>query len=361
MAENKSQRTEQPTHKKLEDAKRKGNVARSQEVSHVFVLGALLLFGHLAGPHWMEQVKGLMQGAFSNLPSADLNSNEFLRLVRSIGAVTMQLLLLPVGAMALASVGGNVIQGSLVLTFDPVKPDFSKMNPVKGMKKVFSVKSLVTLLKALMKVTLFCVIAIDATLDVYDAGLGISPGTEGTLQAIFFLAGKVIFRVTMVWLVLALADVMYTRWNHNRDQRMTKQEVKDERKQQDGDPKIKQRIKQKQFEVSRKRMMSKVPDATVVITNPTHYAVAIQYLPGDAGVPQVVAKGQNLIAKRIREMAIEHGVPIVEEPPLARALYGSVELGAFVPENLFRAVAEVLAMVMKRHRGTGQPTSEQRP
>jgi flagellar biosynthetic protein FlhB len=184
--------------------------------------------------------------------------------------------------------------------------------------------------------------------DAFAEGLAATPGVRGALVAVFALSAKVILRVGFVALALALLDLVFTRFEYRRGLRMTKQEVKDERKEHDGDPLIKMRIRSKQMSLARSRMMADVGRATVVVTNPTHYAVALRYVPGDTDVPQVLAKGRGRIAERIRELAAEHGVPLVSDPPLARALYRAVEVGQVIPASLFRAVAEVLALVLKK-------------
>jgi len=272
--------------------------------------------------------------------------------MRDLGSTTALLMLPPVGMMAVASLSGHLLQGAPPFTLKPLQPKLSRVNPMKGIKKVFSARSLVNLAKALLKMALFTSVAVMAVRDAMKEGLIGAPGAEGATLVLFTLIGKVIFRIVVIWVALAILDLLYTRYQHVRDLMMTKQEVKDERKQTEGDPRVKARIRSKQMEMARSRMMADLPDATVVITNPTHYAVALRYVPGETDVPKLLAKGRDLLAQRIREIAAEHRIPIVEDPPLARALYRSVPLGGYVPESLYRAVAEVLAFVYRLDRRT---------
>ena len=207
------------------------------------------------------------------------------------------------------------------MTLKPLKPKLSKIDPVKGFKKVFSLGKLSELIRTIIKLVLF------------------------TSVAYMALAA-----------LIAVLDVMFQRWNYVRGLKMTKKEVKDERRETDGDPQVKLKIRQKQLAMARSRMMAEVPEATVVVTNPTHFAVALKFTPGEMEVPKLVAKGRAKLALRIREIATAHGVPIVHNPPLARALYRSVPLGAEIPAALFRAVAEVLALVLRpRSRRGNRP------
>lgn len=360
MAGPKGDKTEQATGKKLQDARDDGNVPRTPELSQVFVMGAFLIFCHLFGPGWLDLLRSLMASRLSDLAMGELTPGLWMSQLRGLMAVSAQLIFLPIGMMAVASVSGHLVQGAPLFTLKPLKPKFSKVNPLKGIKKVFKLRSLVNLAKALLKTSLFTLVAILAVKDAFRDGLPGAPGAEGTFLALFTILGKVIMRIVLLWLLLALIDLLYSRYQYFRDLMMSKQEVKDERKQQDGDPQVKARIKSKQYEAARARMMADVPSASVVITNPTHYAVAIRYVPGETEVPKLLAKGRGLIAKKIREIAAEHRVPIISDPPLARALYRSVPVGSYIPEALYRAVAEILAVVMRGRRSTGFAGGEAR-
>jgi flagellar biosynthetic protein FlhB len=244
--------------------------------------------------------------------------------------------------------GITIKQVGWVISFEPFKLDFERLNPVSGMKKILSARSLVELLKGLLKATVFCVviyIALREKLPIAVRAMQI-PLEEGALQ-LWDLLWDLAMRLAVMLLIMALADYLYQKWDFEKSIRMSKQEIKEEYRQTEGDPQIKNKIRQKQRELAKKRMMSSVPKADVVITNPTTLAIALMYDRGVMSAPQIVAKGKGLIARKIREIAEAHKVPIVENKPLAWALYEAVEVGDEVPEKLYRGVAEILAMAYK--------------
>ncbi len=351
MFQDKSNKTEKPTGRRLMKAREKGQVARSKELPGALVLAAFLVFCHFAGAPWRAKLEALVAGTLSNLVRPDMTINDAVAFFTTIGLQTTGLLVLPLGTMVVAGVGGNLIQGWPTFTLKPLNPDLSKLNPITGLGKLFKLKGWIEMIKTTFKMVMFGVIALTAVRESMADGLGGSPGAEGTLLAIMILSGKVIFRITLFAFALSIADYLFTKFDYTRNLRMTKQEVKDEGKEAEGDPVVKARIRAKQMAMARSRMMADVPDATVVITNPTHFAVALRYVPGEMDVPQVLAKGRGKLAERIRGIAKEHGVPIVSDPPLARALYRAVEVGSVIPEALFRAVAEVLALVLRGGKG----------
>ena len=233
-------------------------------------------------------------------------------------------------------------------TGKPLQPKFNKLNPLSGMKKIFSKNSLVELIKSILKISLVLYVAWDylrkhseGLFLLYDMGLKSGIAAAGNLVI------NLGIRIAITYLIIAFADYAYQRWKHNDDLKMTKQEVKDEYKQQEGDPQIKGKIRQKMREVSQRRMMQNLPKADVVITNPTHYAVAIQYDADHYDAPMVIAKGADYLAQKIKETARENNIEIVENKPLARMLYANVEVGELIPPELYQAVAEVLAFVYK--------------
>ncbi len=350
MAQDKAQRTEKPTGKRLQKARDEGNIPRTKELSGALVLLSFLLFGRLFGAAWLDRMLGVIGGALSTLADHELTMAAVQALVTATASATAGLLVLPLGLMMVAGVGGNVLQSPPMLTFKPFQPDLKKLNPISGIKKVVKLRSWVEMLKTLFKMVLFTTIAVYAVRQALAEGLPGSHDAAGAFLAIATLCADVILRVAGAALVLAFFDWLFNRYDHTRQLMMTKQEVKDERKESEGDPLIKARLKSKQMALSRSRMMADVPKATVVITNPTHYAVAIRYVPGETDVPKVLAKGRGKIAQRIREIAGEHKVPIISDPPLARALFRAVEVGSYVPPALFRAVAEVLALVLRGGR-----------
>jgi flagellar biosynthetic protein FlhB len=363
MFGDKAQRTERPTPKRLQKARREGNVPRTRDLPAALSLGAFLLFCHFGGGAWLRRAEEFLATGLSQLTLPDLDAASTVRLLSGTASATALLLIAPLGVMLAGGVAGNLLQGVPSFTLDPLRPNFSRLNPVKGLAKLFRLKSLVELLKTALKLLLFTAIAVSAVRDAWRSGVVGGPSPEGALAAIVATSGTVIFRVTLLALGLALLDLLYTRFDHLRQLRMTKQEIKDERREQEGDPLVRARVRSRQMSLARSRMMADVPKATVVVTNPTRFAVALRYVPGEIDVPRVLAKGRGRIAERIREIAAEHGVPIISDPPLARALFRSVPVGGFIPAQLFRAVAEILALVLKREpRARVRPTApEERP
>ncbi len=257
-------------------------------------------------------------------------------------------LILPVVVCLVAAVCGTVIQIGFLFATEKLHFDLTRLSPMAGFKRLFSARSGIDLLKNLAKIgTVFAVA-------VWMAYPGLDPLARMASEPIDHLPGelyklveRLLLGVLAVVTVLALADYAYSRFSFMRTMRMTKQEVKDEHKQSEGDPKIKAKLRQIRVERARRRMMANVPKASVVITNPTHFAVALQYEMGEAGAPKVVAKGTDLVALRIRELAEEHDVPIVENPPLARSLYASVEIDQEIPPEHYKAVAEIISYVFR--------------
>ncbi|GAB6908866.1 Flagellar biosynthetic protein FlhB [Desulfosarcina cetonica] len=348
MAGDSSQdKTEDPTGKKLSDARSKGDVARSREFPSVFVLcgGIGVLF---FGGGWMlEQMNGVMRTMYQNAGSLSISVENMNTLLWDI-LVDAFVILIPLMLVAMiVGIAGNVIQFGFVLTGDKLTPDFAKMNPISGIGKLFSLRSLVELVKSIIKLLIIGGVAYAVMYRFLDQIPGlIRLSVGGILSFIGQAAFKISIYTCMVLFIMAILDFAYTKWQHHQDMKMTKQEVRDEHKQQDGDPAVKARIRSVQREMARKRMMEAVPGATVVITNPTHLAIALTYEEG-MHAPTVVAKGAGFVAQKIRTLAQENDVPTVENKPLARVLYKSTEIGDFIPPDLYRAVAEILAYVYR--------------
>jgi flagellar biosynthetic protein FlhB len=271
---------------------------------------------------------------------------------------TCALIAAPIGATLAGGLAGNILQGPPALSLHPLAPKLNRLNPASGLAKAFKLKSWVEMLKAALKLVLFSAVAIDAARDSIAAGAVGAPGAGGALVALASTSATVLGRVVALVSGLAILDILFTRYEHVKQLRMTKQEVRDERREVEGDPLIRSRIRSRQMALARTRMMADVPKASVVVVNPTSYAVALRYVHGETGVPQVLAKGRNKIAERIRAVATEHGIAIVTDAPLARALYRAVPVGGFIPHRLYRAVAEVLALVMRRP-GATRPRASQ--
>ena len=346
------EKTEPATEKKLQDDRKEGQVAKSKEIANG--LGLLSLFLVLKfyvgtmGTRFLE----LFQGIYSNMPDlvtfwgGNIPQAE-MRLLFNQMMINTLLIILPIMLIGfLVAFISDVVQVKWKVTAKPLQPKLSKLNPLKGLKKIFSVNSLVELVKSLLKIGLIIYITYSflkgkepVLLSLYDMPL---------MQALSLAAQMVTdlgIRIAAVYMVIARADFAYQKFKFSQDMKMTKQEIKDEYKQTEGDPQIKGRIRQKMQEASRRRMMQDLPRADVVITNPTHFAVAILYDPDVADAPMVLAKGSDHLAARIKEVARENHIEIVENKPLARMLFANVEVGQMVPPELYQAVAEVLAFV----------------
>ncbi|MDC0507476.1 flagellar biosynthesis protein FlhB [Luminiphilus sp.] len=348
MAENQNgqDKSEQPTSKRQAESRKKGQVARSKELGTLMVVSGALMFIWLTSEALMSSLFAFMNNALA--PSGELLSNPDLissHLVDSIvsGLLIVMPLLLVTVVLALV---GPALMGGVVFSFEALAFKAEKLDPVKGLGKMFSTKSLIELVKALLKFLLIVGIAtyLFFLTQKQILTLGRLEVVEGILKSgsyIIWLA----FLTSLSLAIIAAIDVPYQVWSHNKELKMTMQEVKDESKETDGRPEVKSRIRQLQREASQRRMLEDVPTADVVITNPTHYSIALKYDPSGVSAPLVVAKGADLIALKIRTIASENNVLIYEEPPLARAIFGSTEIGDEIPAPLFLAVAKVLAYV----------------
>jgi flagellar biosynthetic protein FlhB len=342
-------RTEQPTSKKRADARKKGQVAQSREVPSALILATALGMFYLGGAAMYQRLALLVQGSLTRIGSGLIHDpasfSHFL-----IWTFQQSLFILApfMLAMLVAGVAANVAQVGFMLREDLLAPNFAKLNPVSGIKRLVSLKSLVELVKGVLKLVVVGSIAYVMLRDELDRIPAlVGADVHEILRYVSGVSFQLIFFVCLGLAVLAMLDVGFQRWQHEKELMMTKQEVRDERKQAEGDPKVKARIRSLQLEMAQRRMMSMVPTADVVITNPTHLAMALKFDADTMAAPQVVAKGADLIAAKIREVALEHGVPLVENKPLARTLFKLTEVGDAIPVELYRAVAEVLAYVYR--------------
>lgn len=348
MAEqNKDQeRTEQATPKKLEDARKKGQVAKSQDAASVSVLLAGLIIFWFGSSGAIKQMAALTRWLLTESGRFNLDCDTIQHLLVGL-MYKIAILILPLFlAVLLMALLVNYLQVGFVLSAEAIIPKLSKIDPVKGLQKLVSVRSLVELVKNIFKI-LIVGFVVYITIKG-ERGYLMPLPAQSVGGILIYIAGvgfKIIFRVCLVLIVLAVADYIYQRWEFEKSLKMTKQEIKDETKQTEGDPLIKARIKRLQQEAARKRMMANVPQADVVITNPTHLAVALKYDQASMAVPKVVAKGADLVAENIKKIAGENNVPIINNKPLARVLYKLVSVDEVIPEQLYRAVAEVLAFI----------------
>jgi flagellar biosynthetic protein FlhB len=342
-------RTEPATGKKRDDARKKGKVFRSQELNSaaVLVFGALILYmtGGAMASGLADMSRELFASAGAYRITAAGVQEVFVRGILHFAVVVLPMLV----GLSVVGVTLNFAQVGFLFTTEPLMPDFNRVNPLNGIKKVLvSRRSMVELLKNVLKVTVVGYVAWDAMQGILAESITLMDGDPaGVLAFMGRGAMSVGLRTGLAFLVLAALDYAYQRFEFEREMRMTKQEVKDEGKQLEGDPQVKGRIRSIQRRIAYRRMMQDVPAADVVVTNPTHLAVALKYDTEKMSAPKVVAKGADLIAKKIKEIALEHGVPIVEDRPLARTLFDSVEVGEEIPEKMFQAVAQLLAYIYR--------------
>lgn len=348
MAEDKDARTEQPTGKRLNKAWSEGNIPISQEVRSVAILvGALIVVGVLA-PGFARDLTGFLRTFLEHPESMALDIESFRTWFLGVILKIAMLMAFPMFVLIVAAFVGTTGQIGLVYTPKRMSFKLSNISPIAGFKRMFSMMSLVEAGKGIVKmliVGLLIGLLVVPMMSHPDKLIG--QDVQTTLAELHSLVVMILFLVVLTMVALAAADYVYQRWSHNEKLKMTKQEVKDEHKEQEGDPKVKNRIRALRFERHRQRMMAAVPRASVVITNPTHYAVALQYDMDAMAAPKVVAKGVDYLARRIRQIAETHEVPIIENPPLARALYAAVEVDREIPQEHYKAVAEVIGYVMR--------------
>jgi len=341
-------RTEKATPKRRNEARAKGQVARSQDLSSV--AGLLGAFAALAvgGPHMLTQLEGVVRDGLAQSGDTRLATGSGLGSVIAWGLGAFAKAVAPVVVAALiAGLGANVAQVRLKLTPAALKPNFNRLNPQSGLRRIFGTAGLVETGKALVKLVVVggtAFLAVWPRLTSLGTFTGLPPSS--LLSELGGQVVSIVFRVGGILLVLAFADWWWQRHRLEKSLRMTKPEVKQEARQTDLAPEVRGALRRKQFQLARRRMLAEVPTASVVVVNPTHYACALRY-DGTKAAPELVAKGVDYVAAAIREAAEAHGVPIVSNPPLARTIYGKVELGEQIPEELFAAVAEVLAYVFR--------------
>lgn len=349
-------KTEKPTPKRLEDARKKGQVAKSQDLNGAIILIAATGIIGFAGYNGYLGLSGLTQQTYTsllkNIAISHPTNTGFIQL---IGVYTEKLASV-IGpfflGVALLAILGNLAQNKPNVSFEALQPKLEKVNPIQGFKRLWSMRSIVETAKAILKMV---IIGITGTIIIrshMNELMSLTLLTPITIaNVVLGVITQVAISASLIFLVLGLADFFYQKYEHTKQLKMTKQEVKDEHKNTEGDQQIKGKIRQIGFEMSRKQQLSSVKNADVVITNPTHYAVAIQYDPDISPAPMVVAKGVDHFALKIREVAKENGVLIQENKPLARALYAMVDVMSMIPPELFVAVAEVLAVVFSKKKG----------
>ncbi|MBU3180631.1 fused FliR family export protein/FlhB family type III secretion system protein [Clostridium psychrophilum] len=342
------EKTEDATPKKKSDSKKKGQVAKSKELSSTVTLVTVTVLMISLGSYILDNLKNMLILFLNNYITLPLTENTF-KTVLFVSLTKFGILVLPfVVPVMLMGIVASLMQSGFIFTGEPLKPDLKKLNPISGFKKIFSMRSVVDLIKNLAIVSTISYIAYNFVKDNYmDIMTYGSLKVEAMLGVFGSLVVSIFFKISIVMLIISIIDFSYQKYKHNKELKMSMQEIKEEYKQQEGDPLIKSKIRQKQREMATSRMMQQVPDATVVITNPTHLAIAIKYEQGGEGAPTVTAIGADNVAIKIKEVASANDVPIIENKPLARLIYSELEIGSEIPTEMYQAVAEILAVVYK--------------
>ena len=346
--QDKEQKTEEPTGKRLEEAFEKGNIPHSREVTSFVMLAMLALVVSWFAPSILYNTKVMLTPFLADAESIPVDQEGLGNVLSDLMVTSVFILAVPLFGAMLAAIIANLMQNGFLFSTEPVMPKLDRISPLSGIKRLFSIRSVMEFVKGLIKIIIVGAVAFVA---VYPELVHIkqlpSSSVEAGLMFLGSLAARMTIGVAIAMFFIAILDFLFQRYQYMKSLRMSRQEIKDEYKQSEGDPVIKGRLRRLRMERARKRMMAEVPKADVVITNPTHFAVALIYDNLKMKAPKVVAKGQDLIALKIREVAKEHDVPIVENPPLARALYDSAELDEEIPVTHYEAVAKIISYVYK--------------
>jgi flagellar biosynthetic protein FlhB len=349
MAEEKDEgqeRTEQATPKRREEAREKGRVAKSREVASAAIIFASLIYFYFNVGGFLDKLMTVSASIFRSVGQTVISVDNISFMMTGLMGRVFFILMPLFSVIFIVSILANVVQVGFLVSPSVLQPEFSKIDPLKGFKRLFSLNSIVELVKNILKMVTIAVVAYVVVKNEVRNFLLLADQTAWDLLV---YTGRVTFKILLStgWVLLALAifDYAYQHWEFEKGLRMTKQEIKDEMKNTEGNPLIKGRIKRLQREMARRRMMAAVPKADVVITNPTHLAIALKYDREKEVAPRVIAKGAGFIAEKIREVAGKNAVPLVENKPLAQVLYKMVDVNGLIPENLYRSVAEVLAYV----------------
>lgn len=346
MSENSGQdKSERATPRRREKALEEGQVAKSMELNSAIVLLAALLGFSMMSGYFTDTLFGFVKYTYIQSSFIEISAYSFPGQV-AFASKTMFMLVTPIiFFIMIAGLGSNIGQIGFVISKKALVPKFSKINPINGIKKMFSLRSVVEAIKGVLKILIVSIVAYNVVSNHLDEYIYLATRSVNDIIA---FAVTVIFelglKIGIALFVMAIADFAYQKYEHEKSMKMTKQEVKDEVKQQEGDSKIKNRIRSKQIEMSAQRMMSAIPEASVVVTNPIFIAIALKYDPAsNSDAPKVVAKGKRKIASKIKEIAMQHDIPIVENKSLARSMYDSCHIGMEIPYDFFQAVAEILA------------------
>jgi flagellar biosynthetic protein FlhB len=352
-----TEKTEEPTGKRLGEAREKGQVGKSREIDHWIMLLAITLVIFIFGPKLGSDLKDALIVFLSQAHAIEIGRDSLSPILMTLGGKVALALAPTMLLLAVAGVGSGFLQHGFIFAPHLLMPNLSKLSPGTGLKRMFSLSAIVEFAKGTVKLGIlggFCYWLMKGDFDQLEKYMFLEP--VQTLALVVKLALKLLVGILSLLAFIAALDYLYQKFSLMRSLRMSREEVREEFKQSEGDPMVKGRLRQLRIEKSRRRMMQAVPTADVVITNPTHYAIALKYESATMTAPKLVAKGADLVAKRIRDIALENNVPLLENPPLARALYAKVEIDQEIPPAYYKPVAEVIGYVMKLRKGyTGPP------
>jgi flagellar biosynthetic protein FlhB len=352
LAEDKFENTEQATPRKLDEAREKGQVAKSKEIPSAAIILATIVVFYFFGVSILGNLLELSRGFFIDSATMEITASSVATILKR-SAFGVFLVMMPFMILPIVGLAANIMHIGFIFSAEPLVPKFSKVNPWEGLKRLFSPSTGVELIKNLLKLIVMGYLVYTVLNgEVRNFGQLAVAETNSMLVYLARTSLSILIKTSFVIVIIAVLDFAFQRWEWARNLKMSKHEVKEEFKDTEGQPLVKARIKTLQRQIAMQRMMHEVPEATVVVTNPKRYAIAIKYVQGEMEVPVVVAKGAGIIAQNIRELAKENGVPLVENKPLARTLWKLVEIGSEVPHTLFQAIAEVLAFVYKLKAGS---------
>ncbi len=343
------EKTEEATEKRKRDAIQEGNVAKSQDLGSVVILLVSFIMLRAYGENMYSRCADYMRYTLSHAIHSPLTFNEGIILIEQFIVVTLTVILPFLIVIMIAAVFANVIQVGFLFRFDPMTPNFDRLNPVSNIQNMFSWKLVAELVKSILKILIVAYVPYSTIKGELSEFIGFVkanplPSFGKILDTCYYMGIKII----LIFLILALVDWGFQVWRHNEGLKMSKEEIKEEHKQQEGDPHVKQKIRERQRQASSRRQMEEVPKATVVVTNPTHIAVALKYIYKEMPAPIIVAMGTGLIAQKIKDIARENDVPIVENKPLAREMFKKANVGDEIPPELFNAVAEIIGQIMMK-------------
>ena len=348
-SEDDSSKTEEPSQKKLEEARNKGQIASSRELNHFFMMGAFTFFAYNMSPTMGHEILEKLASFITKPDMYEMSAGGVSKTMYDTVIIFLTILALPLLLTIVAAIAPAVIQKKIVFATEHIKPKLSKISPLAGFGRIFGMKALIEFLKNLIKVA---VVGIICTMVMMPYRHQVPELLHSANKLIItdytqLMAGKILTAMCIFLFLLAIVDYLYQRFTIMKSLRMSKQELKEEYKQQEGDPHVKGKLKQIRKERARKRMMANVPKADVIITNPTHYAIALQYDPDKMPAPKVLAKGADDVAARIREVANKHKIPLVRNPPLARVLYDTTDIDDEIPVEHYQAVAKIIGYVYR--------------